>query len=112
MSPSADEEYVEAVLAIVEEIPQGCVTTYGLIAEVVGARLARGGPRTVASVMARYGDAVAWWRVVRADGSLPADLAHRARPEYLGEGTPLRATGDVDLRRAVWWPSDIHSSMP
>lgn len=97
-----DEEYVEQVLSIVERVPPGRVTTYGLIAET----LRRGGPRQVGAVMAAYGGSVPWWRVVRADGSLPDSHLPVARQEYLAEGTPLRTSGSVDLRAAVWWPED------
>ena len=107
-----DEEYVEGVLSTVEQVPAGRATTYGLIAEVLHDALGRGGPRTVAAVMARYSGPVPWWRVVRADGSLPQALADRARQEYLGEGTPLLASGRVDLRTAVWLPPDIHNPKP
>lgn len=107
-----DEEYVEGVLSVVDQVPEGRVTTYGLIAEALQIALGRGGPRTVASVMAREGDQVTWWRVVRADGSLPPRLADRARGEYLGEGTPLRPTGAVDLMQAVWIPPAVHSPAP
>lgn len=31
-----DEDYVEAVLALVEQVPPGRVTTYGAIARLVG----------------------------------------------------------------------------
>ena len=64
MSDVDPEAYVEAVLSIVERIPPGRASTYGLIAEAVG----RGGPRQVGRVMAMYGGGVPWWRVVRADG--------------------------------------------
>ncbi|MCX6396498.1 MAG: MGMT family protein [Propionibacteriales bacterium] len=100
----ADEEYVECVLALVEQVPRGRVTTYGLIAEVLQESLGRGGPRTVAAVMASDGESVTWWRVVRADGTLPQGLADRARPEYLVEGTPLTGSGAVDVRMSVWLP--------
>lgn len=99
------EDYVEHVLSIVDLIPRGRATTYGLIAEAVG----RGGPRQVGNVMLTHGGAVTWWRVVRADGSLPDALAPEARQAYLEEGTPLRSSGAVDLREAVWLPPDIHS---
>ncbi|MET3962536.1 alkylated DNA nucleotide flippase Atl1 [Marmoricola sp. OAE513] len=108
----AEEEYGEAVLAIVDLVPEGRATTYGLIAEVLHEQLGRGGPRNVAAVMAGHGSLVTWWRVVRADGTLPAHLADEARQAYLGEGTPLRPTGAVDLAKAVWLPPDIHSSTP
>jgi len=98
------EEYAELVLACVERIPRGRVTTYGAIAEVVGAQLGGGGPRQVGSVMATYGGPVPWWRVVRADGSLPASHQDEARQAYLEEGTPLRASGRIDLDRAFWRP--------
>lgn len=98
--PMDQERYEERVLAAVELVPPGRVITYGLIAEY----LEQGGPRQVARVMAHSGGSVPWWRVVRADGSLPAALAARARPEYLSEATPLKAGGQVDIARAVWWP--------
>ena len=98
------DDYVEHVLACVERIPPGRVTTYGAIAEVVGAALGGGGPRQVGSVMATYGGPVPWWRVVRANGSLPDSHHDEARQAYLEEGTPLRPSGRIDLPRAFWQP--------
>jgi alkylated DNA nucleotide flippase Atl1 len=103
-----DDDYVEQVLSIVELVPRGRVTTYGLIAEAVG----RGGPRQVGAVMAAYGGPVPWWRVVRADGSLPDSHQSEARQEYLAEGTPMRGSGSVDIRAAVWLPDDLGSASP
>src|SRR6476469_10671271 len=97
--------YVELVLHCVEQVPRGRVTTYGAIAEVVGPVAGGGGPRLVGSVMASHGGPVPWWRVVRADGSLPPSHDVEARPHYLEEGTPLRRTGNVDIKRAFWSPS-------
>ena len=99
------EEYAEAVLAVVERIPPGRVTTYGAVAEAVGARLGAGGPRQVGAVLAAYGGAVPWWRVIRADGSLPPSHGDDARQAYLAEGTPLRPSGKVDLTLALWVPT-------
>lgn len=110
--PADDDEYVEAVLALVEQIPAGRVTTYGLLAEAIRPTLGRGGPRQVGAVMASYGGAVPWWRVVRADGSLPRSHDREARQAYLVEGTPLRPRGAVDLRRAVWLPPVVHRPEP
>ncbi|MDD9205825.1 MGMT family protein, partial [Georgenia sp. 10Sc9-8] len=45
-----DEEYLEAVLDLVDQVPPGRVMTYGTIADVVGAGLGRGGPRQVGHV--------------------------------------------------------------
>ena len=94
------EEYVERVLAIVERVPGGRVTTYGAIADAVGV----GGPRMVGRTMSQYGGPVPWWRVVRADGSLPPSHGDEARAAYLDEGTPLRASGRVDMPHAFWQP--------
>jgi alkylated DNA nucleotide flippase Atl1 len=97
----ADEEFVERVLTIVESVPRGRVTTYGAIGDVVGS-----GPRLVGNVMGRHGGPVPWWRVVRADGSLPPSHLDEARAHYLEEGTPLRRSGRaVDIERAYHQPS-------
>ena len=98
------EEYVELVLRCVEQVPRGRVTTYGAIAEVVGERAGGGGPRQVGAIMASYGGPVPWWRVVRADGSLPPSHQGEARQSYLEEATPLRPSGNVDLARAFFRP--------
>ena len=101
------EQYVELVLQCVEAVPRGRVTTYGALAEVVGAVVGGGGPRLVGSVMAGHGAPVPWWRVVRADGSLPPSHQDEARQCYLEEGTPLRRNGNVDIRRAFWRPPPL-----
>jgi alkylated DNA nucleotide flippase Atl1 len=94
------EEYVEAVLSLVERIPAGRVTTYGALAEAVG----QGGPRQVGRVMSTYGGPVPWWRVVHADGTLPVCHDGVALAQHRDEGTPLRPSGRVDLAAAMWWP--------
>ncbi|WP_307821598.1 MGMT family protein [Streptomyces coffeae] len=106
--PGADElpEYAERVLEVAELIPPGRVMTYGDIAEWLG----EGGPRQVGRVMALYGGAVPWWRVVRADGALLPGHELRALAHYREEGTPLRqaprsAEGHLprlDMTRARW----------
>lgn len=100
MSNEDHEEYVEAVLCLVEQVPRGRVTSYGALAEAVG----RGGPRQVGRVMALHGGSVPWWRVVRADGRLPRCHQRSARQHYLEEATPLRPSGLVDMRAALWEP--------
>lgn len=94
------EEYAELVLRCVERVPAGRVTTYGSIAEAVGAVCGGGGPRQVGTVMSRHGGGMPWWRVVRADGSAPPTHALEARQAWLSEQTPLRPSGSVDLTRA------------
>ncbi|MFH8988686.1 MGMT family protein [Streptomyces sp. NPDC017940] len=99
-------EYAERVLDVAERIPPGRVMTYGDVAEW----LEEGGPRQVGRVMALYGSAVPWWRVVRSDGVLLPGHELRALAEYRAESTPLReahrtAEGSLprlDMRRARW----------
>lgn len=108
-----DDDYLEAVLDLVQAIPPGRVMTYGTVAEVVGDQLARrggrprGGPRQVGQVLARAGGGVPWWRVVNAAGSPPASHLSRALTTLEREGAPLTATGlRVALPAALWWPDD------
>ena len=92
-----DDRFTEDVLEIVESIPVGRVLTYGAIAD----RLQRGGPRGVGGVMAREGHGVPWWRVVRADGSLPSHLIIEAQTQWQEERTPVKR-GRVDIAEALW----------
>jgi alkylated DNA nucleotide flippase Atl1 len=105
--PASDERepFVERVLAVVDAIPEGRVMTYGDVAAVLGSRAAR----MVGQVMAYYGSAVPWWRVVRASGHPAAGHEQQALQHYRAEGTPLlggrrpdgtRAPYRVDLRAA------------
>jgi alkylated DNA nucleotide flippase Atl1 len=87
-----------SVLDAVDLVPPGRVVTYGDIGALVGC-----GPRQVGRVMALWGGAVAWWRVLRADGSPPPGHEREALRHYRAEGTPLRAGGTrVDLATARW----------
>ncbi|MGI9084805.1 MAG: MGMT family protein [Aeromicrobium sp.] len=92
-----DGDFTDAVLRIVERVPPGRVVTYGLIADAVG----RGGARQVGRVMSLEGAAVSWWRVVRADGTLPPHLMTDAQVNWREEGTPVRR-GRVDVPAALW----------
>ena len=96
---TAREALVEQILSIVEEIPVGRVTTYGAIGAAIGR-----GPRWVGNVLAQHGGPVPWWRVVRADGSLPPSHQGEATERYDQEGTPSRASGSVDIATAFWSP--------
>jgi methylated-DNA-protein-cysteine methyltransferase related protein len=98
------DEYVEAVLSLVERIPPGRAMTYGAIADVLG----RGGPRQVGAVMARYGGGVPWHRVVNSTGRLVPGHESEALRRHHAEGTPLRGTDKdhVDLVAAMWYPPD------
>ncbi len=117
-------KYAERVLEVAELIPPGRVMTYGDVAEWLepeeserealsgesGGGRGAGGPRQVGRVMALYGGAVPWWRVVRADGVLLPGHELEVLGRYRAEGTPLREAGRaseghlprVDMKRARW----------
>jgi alkylated DNA nucleotide flippase Atl1 len=87
----------EAVFDVVDQIPPGRVTTYGAIGELIGI-----GPRRVARALSSGGGAVAWYRVVRADGSAAEPVRVRQLELLAAEGVPMR-DGRVVLS-AVRWP--------
>jgi methylated-DNA-protein-cysteine methyltransferase related protein len=90
----------ERILAAVRAIPEGFVCTYG--------DLSPGAPRLAGRVMHDCSEGVPWWRVVRADGSLPLGEEQRARLD--AEGVPLLDTTPprVDMRsaRLASWPAE------
>jgi alkylated DNA nucleotide flippase Atl1 len=104
--PPQYPEYAERVLDVAELIPPGRVMTYGDIAEWLG----EGGPRQVGRVLALYGGAVPWWRVVRAGGTLLPGHEPEALGHYRSENTPLRPAPPgaqdhvprIDMKRARW----------
>ncbi|MGN6791506.1 MAG: MGMT family protein [Streptosporangiaceae bacterium] len=96
-------DFASRVLDVAESIPPGRVMSYGDIAEYIG----QGGPRQVGRVMALWGGAVPWWRVVHADGSLLAGHEREALRHYRREGTPMRKGADgtpgrLDMGEARW----------
>lgn len=101
MAQREAEDFREAVLWLVERIPAGRVMTYGAIAECLG----KGGARGVGAVMARYGGAVPWHRVVNASGRVAPGHEAEALGRLRAERTPLRGER-VDVPAAIWWPPD------
>jgi alkylated DNA nucleotide flippase Atl1 len=101
--PAQIGEFAGRVLDVVDAIPPGMVMSYGDVAEYLG----EGGPRQVGRVMALWGGGVAWWRVIRADGSPLAGHERTALARYREEGTPVRRDAHgrparVDMRTARW----------
>ncbi|HEU0256636.1 MAG TPA: MGMT family protein [Microbacteriaceae bacterium] len=100
-----EDEFAEEVLHVVAQIPPGRVMTYGGIAAQLGSRASR----RVGKVMAHYGSAVPWWRVVHADGSAPQCHDGTALRHYVRENTPLRGSAErfrIVMREAAWRPPD------
>jgi alkylated DNA nucleotide flippase Atl1 len=83
------EARVEAIVERIRDIPRGHVQTYGDIDPVA--------PRLVGRVLATAHDDLPWFRVVRADGTIPK--GERQRNLLIEDGVPMRGER-VDLERA------------
>lgn len=94
-------EFAQAALLLAARVPPGNVLSYGDIAELLDA----GGPRQVGAALAHSAGTVPWWRIVRADGTLPPPLHESALSHWQAEGTPLHR-GRVSMAAARWQPLD------
>ena len=100
MKRMLDEDLIYEILAVVEEIPEGYVASYGQIARLIGrdknARLVG----RVLSVAEFYGD-YPCHRVVNAAGrTVPGWQAQRSLLE--AEGVVFRENGYVDMKQYQW----------
>lgn len=95
-----DEELIYEILSVVEEIPEGCVATYGQIAKLIGRER---NARLVGKVlsMAEFYGKYPCHRVVNHAGRLAPGWREQ---EYLlrQEGVALKKDGHVDLKRCQW----------
>ena len=100
MSKVLDERLIYEILSVVEEIPYGCVASYGQIARLIGkdrnARLVG----KVLSMSEHYGD-YPCHRVVNGAG--------RTAPHFWGqrelleaEGVRFKENGCVDMKHFQW----------
>lgn len=103
---SVDAQFKERVYALVAQIPQGKVMTYGQIAALCGE------PRAAWEVgqIAHNGPTdLPWQRVVNKQGGLAVgwpnggQAAHRAVLE--AEGVAVSDEYQVDVASLQWWPS-------
>lgn len=95
-----DEDLIYEILSVVEEIPEGCVATYGQIARLIGREK---NSRLVGKVlsMAEYYGQYPCHRVVNHAGR-PAP-GWREQAELLREeGVELKRNGCVDLKKYQW----------
>lgn len=101
--PATPDDYAERVLDLVDSIPRGRVSTYGVIAELARELTGKGGPRTVGMVLSRYGSGVAWWRVCAAGGRLTTRKSAEQRAQLRAEDVPFTPSGRV-VMPLVGWP--------
>src|SRR5215468_5032595 len=105
MGGTDPDDYVEAVLSLVERIPPGRVMSYGAIAEYLYEAFGRASPRRVGTIMAQYGGSVPWYRVVNAAGRTPPGHEQRARRLLEREGVIFKGSR-VSMTTYAWWPDE------
>lgn len=95
-----DEQFIDAVLAVVKEIPKGQVATYGQIARLIGkdknARLVG----KVLSISQFYGN-YPCHRVVNHQGRIAPGWFEQ-RELLLAEGVLFKDESHVDLKKVQW----------
>jgi methylated-DNA-protein-cysteine methyltransferase-like protein len=101
---SVEPNFRERVEALVTQIPQGRVMTYGQLAALCGnARAAR-----IVGGIAHFGDPqLPWQRVVNKSGGLAAGYpgGRQGHAEHLrGEGVEVH-DDKVDVHALLWWPA-------
>ena len=95
-----DSDLIYEVLSVVEEIPEGCVATYGQIARLIGRdRNARLIGRILG--MSEFYGSYPCHRVVNHAGrTAPRFLTQRELLQ--AEGVEFRTNGVVDLKKYQW----------
>ena len=95
-----DEGFIDLVLSIVLEIPEGKVATYGLIASLAGYD---GNARLVGKVLSNadlYGD-FPCHRVVNSSGRL-VPFWPEQKDLLIKENITFKNNGNVDLKKHLW----------
>lgn len=87
LGPQAElTDFERAVLELVADLAVGEIVTYGEVAAEIGFH---GAARAVGSTLRRHGSAVAWWRVVAANGRLVPGSERRHADALAAEGVPI-----------------------
>ena len=96
----------EKIWETIREIPEGCVASYGQIAEISGVPR---GARQVGSALRHLpsGHGVPWYRVLQVSGKIAfekgSDKFDEQSKRLLQEGVAILA-GKVDMRKYRWQP--------
>lgn len=97
-----NDDLIYEILSVVEEIPPGCVASYGQIAALIGrdknARLVG----KVLSLSQYYGQYPCHRVVNRAGRTAPGWYEQRSLLE--SEGVTFKKDGCVDMKKHRWWP--------
>ena len=100
MTKVLDESLIYEILSVVEEIPEGCVASYGQIAAIIGREK---NSRLVGRVLSRaefYGDYPCHRVVNHAGRTAPGWREQRFLLEQ--EGVGFKENGMVDMKKYQW----------
>ena len=95
-----DENRIYEILSVVEEIPEGCVASYGQSARLIGRDRNSRLIGRVLSMAHCYGD-YPCHRVVNHAGRLAPRFPEQ-RERLKAEGVTFRKNGNVDMKRHQW----------
>ena len=95
-----DEDLIYQVLSVVEEIPEGCVASYGQIARLIGREKNARLVGKVLSMAEFYGD-YPCHRVVNAAGRTAPHFTEQ-KELLLEEGVRFMPNGCVDMEKYRW----------
>jgi len=93
-----NEEFLSRIYAIVEEIPYGCVATYGQIARLSGYDK---NSRLVGKALGYAYDGLPCHRVVNATGRTAPGWKEQ-KELLLRENIKFKMNGEVDLKSCKW----------
>ena len=99
-------ELTQNIIAVIQAIPEGKVSTYGRVASLAGNPQAA---RRVVRVLKMYSkrEQLPWHRVVNREGRIslpPGDGLEEQRYLLEKEGVSFRENGLVDLKDCLWRP--------
>ena len=100
MKKQLDEDLLYEILSVVEEIPEGCVATYGQIARLIGREKNDRLVGKALSVSGMYGE-YPCHRVVNHAGRLVPGWTEQ-RCLLMMEGVPMKDEQHVDIKKCRW----------
>ena len=100
MTVRLEEGLIYEILSLVEEIPAGCVASYGQIARLIGRERSARLVGRVLSMAEAYGD-YPCHRVVNHAGRLAPHFPEQQQ-RLLQEGVVFRRNGCVDMEACQW----------
>lgn len=95
-----DEDLIYQVLSVVDEIPEGCVASYGQIAELIGRKQNARLVGKILSMAEFYGE-YPCHRVVNAAGRTAPHFTEQ-RELLAAEGVVFKPNGCVDMEKCRW----------